>query len=100
MIATEVGHVLTEIGFQIVHIAHDLHSAASKIKLGRPDFALLDVNLGGGERSLDLGKSLAASGTTVIFLSGYAKCEFGPEISAFGFLEKPVSTENLRAAFQ
>lgn len=96
IVAIEIGEILSDLGFGEVLVAHNL-GAAEKLLDGRKvDFALLDVNLGNGERSNELGMRLADEGTAVIFASGYNKGEMAPEMQAFRFLEKPVTQRDIQ----
>ena len=98
IVAIEIGEILGDLGFGEVLVAHNLRSAETLLAGRGVDFALLDVNLGNGERSNELGMRLAASGTDVIFASGYNKGELAPEMQVFSFLEKPVTAQDIRRA--
>ncbi len=97
IVAIETAQILSEFGFKDVRLAHNLRSAEFEINSGRIDVALLDVNLGNGERTIDLGIELARLGTAVVFVSGYNKSELSERIQGFDFLEKPIETDDLEA---
>lgn len=96
IVAIEVGEILRDLGFGDVRLAHNLRRAAREIETRHPDYAILDVNLGAGERTTEMGLELAETGTVVVFASGYNRSELPAEIQGFPFLEKPVSESALR----
>lgn len=99
-IAAELAAVLSDIGFSRIRIAHSLPDAEAVVAVSRPDIAVLDVNLGAGSQTIDLGLALQASDTQVIFTSGYAQIDLSPAIAAFPFLEKPVSVAMIQDTIQ
>ena len=88
----------TKLGFE-VSVAHNLTSAYAHLEKTTFDFALLDMNLGHGERSTKLGHELAERGTHVVFASGYNRNEVD-EIAQFKLIEKPFYIEDVRRAFE
>ncbi len=86
-----------ELGFE-VRVAHNLTAAFRLVESETFDFALLDMNLGHGERSTELGHKLAAAGTHVVFASGYNRNEID-EIANFQLIEKPFLLDDIRSAF-
>ena len=100
IIASDIAEVLREIGFAHVLAAPDLGQANAFAKSHKIDFALLDVNLGHGERSMDLGGSLADAGARVAFVSGNAKAELASFFLDFDFLEKPIAREDVESYFK
>ncbi|MXQ06309.1 response regulator [Alphaproteobacteria bacterium GH1-50] len=98
IVALEISEHLRDLGFSDVRVAHTLRAAERELEKGVPDFALLDVNLGNGERTSELGISLREQGTRVLFASGYNKGELSERLQAFDFLEKPTSHEDIRNA--
>ena len=91
IVAIETASVLADLGFGTVRVAHTLRSAENLVRSERFDIALLDVNLGNGERTVELGLALRERGTHVVFASGYNKCELSARIQDFDFFEKPLS---------
>lgn len=100
IVSIEIGEILGDLGFGEVLVANNLGAAEALISERRIDYALLDVNLGNGERSNDLGQRLARDGTIVIFASGYNKGEMEPEMQRFYFMEKPVGAHDIRRAIE
>lgn len=98
IVALDVAEGLAdELGFD-VHLVHNLSAAQAKCDGMSFDFALLDMNLGNGERSIGLGLMLAAKGTHVVFASGYNRNEIS-EIQTFQLVEKPFLLRDIAAAF-
>lgn len=87
-----------DMGFD-VHVAHNLRAAKRLIEDHSFEFALLDMNLGNGERSDELGEILAQKGVTVVFASGYNRNEVNA-FSDFPLIEKPFQLSDIAAAFQ
>jgi DNA-binding NtrC family response regulator len=100
IIAMEMTEVLQAIGFDNVLVANNLGQANAFVKSHEFDFALLDLNLGHGERSADLGSSLAEAGAHVVFVSGYTKADLGSFFRDFDFLEKPTAREDVEVYFK
>lgn len=98
IVALDVAEGLSdELGFE-VHMVHNLSAAQAKCSCNSFDYALLDMNLGNGERSVDLGIALAKQGTRVVFASGYNRGEIA-EIKAFQLVEKPFLLCDIARAF-
>ena len=100
LIAMEVSHVLASLGFKQVELAHTLKSAEDIISKQRFDAAILDVNLGNGERTLSIGRKLRQMGTQVVFASVYNRSELSEDYQSFEFLEKPISVLDLTNVLQ
>ena len=99
IVALDVSDGLRDVlGFE-VSMAHNLASAQALAEKNDFDLALLDINLGHGERSIGLGRELAERGVYVVFASGYNRSEMS-EIEGFPLIEKPFQIEDLQAAFR
>lgn len=95
LIAMDTGDHLEEIGFGQVSVAYRLENAIAFMEQQDYDLALLDINVDGGQTSLDLGRRLAARGTRVMFASGNIQAEDGLRSEGFYFLSKPFSLDKL-----
>ena len=62
----------------------------------RPDVAIVDINLRGGERSYGLIDRLYDQGIRVVVITGYADAALPPSKAAV-ILQKPVSEDQLLA---
>jgi len=99
IVAIETASVLAEIGFGTVRVAHTLRSAEKLVRAERFDVALLDVNLGNGERTTEIGIALRERGAYVVFASGYHKSVLSARLQGFDFLEKPTSALDIERVF-
>lgn len=99
IVAIEIAEQLKELGFAEVRVAHTLRAAETLVAEKTPDVALLDVNLGNGERSTELGIDLRSRGVIVVFASGYNKNELSDRLQSFEFLEKPIGHHEIKGAF-
>lgn len=94
-IAGEIREILADLGFARILMAHSLFQANEFANGKVIDLAILDFDLGNGECSEDLGIRLSRAGTSVLFVSGYARSELAPRIHGFDFLEKPFKRQDL-----
>ena len=92
----DTGASLQAMGLATVMLAATLAEARRLSGLLPPDVALLDVNLSGGETTVQLGLELSDAGTRVIFSSGYLRENIDPAIQDLEFLEKPISPNALQ----
>jgi DNA-binding response OmpR family regulator len=96
-VATEIEHVIGDMGFQTAGIAPDRQTA---LALGtKSDVALVDLNLRDGPTGMAIGKALAeAHGVTVLFMTANPS-QLGQGVpGTIGVLPKPVTDSDLRAA--
>lgn len=96
-VATEIEHVIAEMGFTPVGIAADQQTALSLAD--QVDIALVDLNLQDGPTGPDIGHILAQRhGVTVLFMTANPS-QLGNGIpGTLGVLAKPVDDSELRAA--
>lgn len=96
-VATEIEHVVEEMGFIPIGIASDAKSALELAPLA--DVALVDLNLQDGPTGIDIGRVLAQShGVTVVYMTANPS-QLGDGVpGTVGVLPKPVSEQELRAA--
>ena len=96
-VATEIEHVIEEMGFAPVGIAPDERSALALAS--QADVALVDVNLQDGPTGVRIGKILAQThGVTVLFMTANPSQLGGGVPGTVGVLQKPVTDRELRAA--
>ncbi len=96
-VATEIEHVIEEMGLTSVGIAHDERSAMALA--AQADVALVDLNLQDGPSGIRIGATLAqAHGATVLFLTANPSQLGNGVTGALGVLAKPVSDGDLREA--
>jgi DNA-binding response OmpR family regulator len=96
-VATEIEHVIEEMGFLAAGIAFDERSALALAP--QADVALVDLNLLDGPSGIRIGKTLAqVHGVTVLFMTANPS-QLGLGVAGtLGVLAKPVSDGDLRAA--
>lgn len=96
-VATEIEHVIEEMGFVAVGIASDERSALALAST--VDVALVDLNLQDGPTGIGIGRTLAqAHGVTVVYMTANpSQLGYGVP-GTVGVLSKPVAERDLRAA--
>lgn len=95
-VAIEIESVLVEMGFEPVGIAVDRPSAEALAP--RADLAFVDINLADGPTGIDIGRSLASRGVTVIYMTANP-AQLGDGVpGTVGVLPKPVNDNELRDA--
>jgi CheY-like chemotaxis protein len=96
-VATEIEHVIEEMGHQSVGIASDQRSALALAT--RADVAMIDLNLQDGPTGLSIGRILAQThGVTVVFMTANPS-QLGDGVpGTVGVLPKPVTDQDLRDA--
>jgi CheY-like chemotaxis protein len=95
-VAAEIEHVVEEMGFTPVGIAPDARSALALA--AQADVALVDINLQDGPTGIQIGKTLAQHGVTVVFMTANPS-QLGEGVpGTVGVLQKPVTDSELRSA--
>ncbi|WP_282567580.1 response regulator [Devosia sp. 1566] len=96
-VATEIEHVIAEMGHQPVGIAADQRTALSLA--ATTDVALVDLNLEDGPTGAAIGRALSQThGVTVLFMTANPS-QLGTGIpGTLGVLPKPVTDKELRDA--
>lgn len=99
IIAIDGQMILESLGIVNVAVCYSLAEAEATYGAhGKFDLALLDINLGGGDTSLELARRLERDGTPIVFASGYNPDE--KIISDFEapLVVKPFDERSLREA--
>jgi DNA-binding response OmpR family regulator len=98
--ALEGERLLKDLGFGTVSTAFSHRDALYTISTAHFDFALLDIELGGGWTSLEIAQRLRERGTVVVFASGHRFMH--PTVRRLGLpvLTKPISAESVLAALE
>lgn len=97
-VAIEVESVIEELGHRSVGIAAD--SARALALASRADIALVDLNLVDGPTGIEVGRSLAARGVTVLFITANPR-QLGDGVpGALGVIPKPLDDRELKAAIR
>jgi CheY-like chemotaxis protein len=103
-VAWHISDLIEDMGYVVAAISASGEDAVTKARALRPDFVLMDINLGGGIDGIEAAKAIAASSDTpIIFVTAYSD---GPTLTrvreampnnAF-LVHKPVSAPALRKA--
>lgn len=88
--------VLEDAGLRVCHIAVSEPDAIESILRRRPDIALVDIDIGGGD-SLGIATALLAKDIPVAFVSGHPRSVLPVPFSSLPYLQKPVSRAALLA---
>lgn len=99
IIALDTADMLSDLGFGDIAMVHSLPAAERVISAGKPDVALLDVNMGHGRTSIALGTMLIEAGIPVVFATGYAPSALPCDPRAL-VIEKPFRVETLDRALR
>ncbi|MFN0262977.1 HWE histidine kinase domain-containing protein [Tepidamorphus sp. 3E244] len=96
IIAMDTEAALMELGATKVTVCGDLHAGLTALEDSRPDFALLDINLGNGN-SFPLAEKLMAESLPFVFASGYGDLKTdGGKFDGCLVVGKPYDKERLR----
>lgn len=96
LVAIDTTEQLEDMGFSEVATFYRLENAMNAIEERSFDFALLDINLGGGQTSHELGQALQDDGTIVVFASGNSGEVDTLTEQGYVFLHKPYTERSLK----
>lgn len=97
IIALDAEEMLVKLGATQVDVASSVAEALASIGSRQPDFAVLDVNLG-GETSFAVASRLQKLGVPHVFATGYGEdVAFPPEHAGTPVAKKPYSVASLQA---
>ena len=97
MVAMMLEDQLMELGCIVVGVAGSVSEGLAKIETAAPDAAVLDVNLGGGEKVFPVAEKLTERGVPFIFATGYGLAGIAPDFARTPTLAKPYSPQALEA---
>ena len=98
LVAMMIEDMLAALGYQVLGPAMHLSAALALAETEQIDVAVLDVNLGRGERSFPLAKLLRERRIPFIFITGYGTAGLLDEFRDVTTLHKPVEPEELEKA--
>ncbi|GGL65105.1 response regulator [Wenxinia marina] len=98
LIALDTQDMLADMGFEDVTYVARRDKALQQAEEGEFGLALLDVNLGHGETSLEVAQTLRSRGIPVVFLTGYNSVELLDEFDWARIVEKPLAPPRLTEA--
>jgi DNA-binding response OmpR family regulator len=97
LIGFDLADLLTEAGYDVRGPFASIDRALNEMDKALPCLAILDVNLGEGGTSERVAERLEATGTPMVFVSGYTPC--GSDVlrrfSAFPRISKPWDPQDL-----
>jgi len=95
-VATEIEHVIEEMGHEPIGIAHDQRSALALAS--QAEIALVDINLLDGPTGIGIGRILAQThGVIVVYMTANPS-QLGDGVpGTMGVLAKPASDRDLRS---
>jgi len=98
LVAMLLEDTLRALGCRCVGPAGNVAQALALLERETVDLALLDVNLGGGERSYPVADRLAARGIGFIFVTGYGTSGIDRRYDPVRVLQKPFDEHQLAQA--
>ena len=97
LVALSLQFILESGGCEAIAIVGDRGAALAAAERGRPDLALVDLNLGLEASGLDVAAALRARGVPCLFTTGTPPSEPRPDL-ALGCIRKPYGYATLFAA--
>jgi len=97
LIAASIDWELRDAGYEVIGPAADAVHAALLARAGRPDLALVDINLAGRGDGVALARTLGRQGIASIFVSGQVNEARENRDAALGLVAKPFAVEQLPA---
>lgn len=97
LLAMDLEDIVMGAGHEVVGIAHDKHGVSQLG--GRPQVALVDLNLRDGPTGQEIARKLTSEGgTRVVFVTANPNQIANPPSGAIGYVQKPFSPEVIMAA--
>jgi two-component SAPR family response regulator len=97
LIGLFLAELLGELGCHVIANVTRVGKALELLEAERPDFMLLDVNVG-GEMSYSLADALIERGIRFLFVSGYSSPSILGKYKDYPRLEKPITFQELSDA--
>jgi CheY-like chemotaxis protein len=96
LVAMEIEHIVEDMGHLPIGVAQDSKRARELAQ--QAELAFVDLNLVDGPTGIELGRDLARSGVTVLFMTANP-AQLGDGVpGAIGVLPKPVNDQDLKQA--
>jgi DNA-binding response OmpR family regulator len=102
MMAHMIEDVATLLDIEVMGIATCWSETAELLVEGKPDFAILDINITGSIDGIQVARRLKEKEIDFLFLTAYKDIETikeAAELSPLSYLIKPITPENLMATF-
>ncbi len=102
MMAHMIKDVATLLDIEVIGIASSWKEVAELLAIQKPDFAIVDININGLIDGIKVARRLKEQDICFLFLTAYKDMETikeAAELSPLSYLIKPITPENLMAAF-
>lgn len=102
MMAHMIDDVATLLDIDVIGIATSWSEASELLATQIPDFVIVDININGGIDGIEVARRLKDLGIDFLFLTAYKDIETikeAAQLSPLSYLIKPITPENLTAAF-
>ena len=100
LIAMDLEQLMLDAGLVIMATTTSVSEAMAQLKLGRPDVAILDINLG-NELSLPVAEHLRSLGVPFLFATGYGEGQsIPPHLADVPMVRKPYDSAALLTQLQ
>jgi len=97
LVAMLIEDQLLDLGYEIVGPAANAAQAIALCENERVDAAVLDINLGGGQRSDSVAELLSKQEIPFVFVTGYGKVGVDERFKDAAVLQKPFTRDELEA---
>jgi DNA-binding response OmpR family regulator len=102
MMAHMIDDVATLLDIDVIGIATSWREASELLATQTPDFVIVDININGVIDGIEVARRLKNLGIDFLFLTAYKDIETikeAAQLSPLSYLIKPITPENLTAAF-
>lgn len=89
---------LQDAGYRVLELTDRQDEALQVAKGGKPQLALVNISLAGGDDGIELSEHLTALGIPVLLISGQASRASSAKTVAIGSMPKPYSAAEMVAA--
>jgi CheY-like chemotaxis protein len=104
LIALDIKQRLVQLGYEVMAIANRAQTALEKVAEDPPDLVLMDIRLKGSMDGISAAAQMRSQfDLPVVFLTAHADEATLQQVKAvqpFGYLVKPIETQNLRATIE
>ncbi|RAK58500.1 hypothetical protein DJ021_01140 [Phenylobacterium hankyongense] len=89
---------LQDAGFRVLELTETAHDAILAAQAGKPDLALVNIELQGRDDGIGLARELKAMGIPVLFISGQVSRASSAQTVAVGSMPKPYDPAEMATA--
>lgn len=95
LVAMVLRDVLTEAGYTVLDLTTRHAEALDVARESKPDLALVNIRLAGGDDGIELAVNLKALGIPVVFISGQVSRARSAQTVAIGSMPKPYDANDM-----